>query len=152
LFFKLTRDLISVTYRTRDGTSEDQETSRFSLLSIKHAHKAIPILPVFPDSPPDSLSILRQSDLGNPDFLDDQCVDQLQSLSGPWNLRYSIPLRDEEGLHFTYDRRPQSVIEVEHSLRISLAVAALDNPSHHRNIELVFPVEILSVGQSFQAN
>jgi len=141
-----------VTYRTRDGIHEDKDTSRFPLLSIKQARKAIPILPVLPNSPPDSLSVLCHSESGNPDVIDEEYIHQLQSLSGPWSLRYSIPLRDESGLHFTFDRRPNSVIEVEHNLHITLVVRALDDPTSNSaphatsssDIKLVYPVQILS--------
>lgn len=139
-------------YRARKGTVEERAQRSFELLSLKHPagrhhHDTPPLLPILPNSPPNALSLLTSasrsssSSPSSPTYSTAQAgpstsnhhpdleyAAQLQSLEGPWNLSFDMPIPPSKnhgghGLHFTYDREPDSVIEIEHKLAIELHVS-----------------------------
>lgn len=143
----------------------------FQILNLRQIQLSTPILPVMPNSPPTTLSLLTHNhQSSNPPSSSSQHPDldyvaQLQRLEGPWNLSFDMPIppKNSSGLHFTYDRRPESPVEIEHSLMIDITVSVASSSSqsdqrdsailvdgvtsdgHFETITITTPIHILSV-------
>lgn len=143
-----------------------EPTRRFPLLSIRQPYKysLSPILPILPSSPPDTLSLFETptalphipqptTSTQAPGIITSESdyVDQLHSPGGPWCLRHSLLVPDEDaGVHFTYDSQQDSEIVVEHDLKIVIAVLKTPYPGQEtsdglQNVTVCFPVHIFSV-------
>lgn len=130
------------TYRARRGKITEAHRHTYDLLSIKQPHPTTPLLPVLPNSPPNTLSLLTSSFTAgessptassshapHPDL---ELSAQLQRLEGPWNLFFDMPIpprNNSAGLHFSFEREtehghaPLTPIEVKHELLVQVQIS-----------------------------
>lgn len=157
-----------VDYHARDWAVTTSTLSSRKLLSVKQSSKSIPLLPVLPTSPPETLNLLGGHNPFSPSSgftaatSEQDYAVELQRPEGPWNCIFSLPLLLDDTsfeLHPTYTGAEGGYATIQHHIDVDVVVRCGSVPANHEGkstglhvsdnnlhtIRLSLPTHILSV-------